>query len=52
MSKEVCEKDSFWIRKGAVLKQSVLDNPGSWEAGVLALDPEVRDCLCKSGGVP
>ena len=36
-------------KKGAVLEQPVVDNPGSWEAEVLALDPEERDCLFKSG---
>ena len=49
MREEVCEKDGLWIKKGAVLEQSVLDNPGSWEAEVLAKDPELRDCWCESG---
>ena len=44
MREEVCEKDGLWITKGEVLEQSVLDNPGSWEAEMLAIDPELRDC--------
>ena len=26
-----------------------MEDPRAWEEEVLALDPEMRDCLCKSG---
>ena len=26
-----------------------MDDPRAWEEEVLALDSEIRDCLCKSG---
>ena len=38
--------------KGALLEQPIMDNPGFWEAEVLALDPEVRESLCKSAWCP